>query len=605
MKVPSLTGHDRRVPLVLAFVGTLLSGRELRAQDPGGAVVGDVTADSAEVREEAETAQAAFERARIRLLPSTWSGPPHPCDEIVGRFCFWHDHARRWTPPPEHPDIPRERARLLDQLASAARVLPRDGWIVGQRVRYLIEAGRPSEAVAVAGECLATPWWCRALEGYALHSASDFAGAEVAFDRALVAMPEPERARWTDLELLLDRDLARVWKRLAPGARDAFARRLWWLADPFWSITGNERRSEHFTRLVLDRLQERARSPYDVAWGRDLGELTVRFGWPIGWERVRTSSGVLGGDVRPAIVGHDAAAGRPFVPPNAVFGEPLGTRAGEWRLQARAPRETYAPAYADSVVDLEPLIAIFRRGDSARVVAGWSSLAFADRRAPVGGPTGHAQVHQVQPPQIQDAGAVLVAARDPDAEPTIVRAVGSASGPLEITVAWASTVLSLEAHEGPFAGRARFGLPIDELGRPLLSDLLMLDRPAPLPGDLDEAAHRARGSNRVRPGERLGLYFEIYPPAGSEGIAEISIALRDDRGGFWRGLASALGMGSRSSGVATAWSEPFSPGAPVHPRAVVVELSGLSPGAYTLVLAVSLPGGPAHQVERPIQVFDN
>ncbi|MFN2420314.1 MAG: hypothetical protein ABR527_02885, partial [Gemmatimonadota bacterium] len=374
-------------------------GLEARPQTPGGAS----RPDSTEVRDVALDAQAAFERARVRRLAWTYGRSSQPCDEIVGRFCLWDDGGG-WEPKPEDPDIAVGREQLLDRLAELARAFPGDEWIAGQRVRYLVESERPEAAIAVAAQCAAGSWWCRALEAYALHAASDYAGAERAFDRALGAMPADQRRRWNDLELLLDRDLRRVWRELSPGARTAFARWLWWLADPFWSVPGNERRTEHFARHVLDRMLGRTRTPYDVAWGKDLAELTIRYGWPAGWERVRSDMGTLGGDARPAIVGHDPPGGRSFLPPHGAFLAPFDARLDDWPIDSPESRSAYAPAYADSIVDLAHQLAVFRRGERAVVVVGYDLEASGE------GPDAMSEAKPADPFDPGSRAALLVSA---------------------------------------------------------------------------------------------------------------------------------------------------------------------------------------------------
>ena len=61
-------------------------------------------------------------------------------------------------------DIVRARAQLLRDLERASDALPGDDWIIGQRIRYLVE-GHDTSAVSVARACRATKWWCDALLG--------------------------------------------------------------------------------------------------------------------------------------------------------------------------------------------------------------------------------------------------------------------------------------------------------------------------------------------------------------------------------------------------------------------------------------------------------
>ncbi|MGH7558722.1 MAG: hypothetical protein ACREMD_13270, partial [Gemmatimonadota bacterium] len=161
------------------------------------------------------------------------------------------------------------------------------------------------------------------------------------------------------------------------------------------------------------------------------------------------------------------------------------------------------------------------------------------------------------------------------------------------------------AAEAGLAGRARYGLPLAGPAerRPALSDLLLIDSVAPLPRSLEEAAPRARGTARVDPGGSVGVFWELYPPGGGPYEARLSIRLRDERGGFWKGLGAALGLTERQGGsVALEWIEPISAGAAVQPRALVLALPDLPAGSYALELEVVLPDSRRARVERRIVV---
>jgi hypothetical protein len=537
--------------------------------------------DSASLRAEAVRAQAAFERERVRRLPWAWQGASGSCDEVIGRFCYWHedDGGAPWRPPPEDPAVAAARAELIAQLAFAAGALPGDGWILGQRVRYLVEAGRHGEAAAAARAARAFPGapaasaWPRALEGYALHAAHDFAAAEGAFDAMLEGLPAGERERWTNVALLLEPPLARQWRRLDAAARASFAQRLWWLADPLWSVTVNERRTEHFARVVTDRLQEDARSPYDVAWGADLRELTLRYGWPVGWERARSRSGTLGNSARPGVVAHDPPGAHHFFPPAEVFAGPHDAPPGAWPLAVERPRSAYAPSYADSFVELAHQLAVFRRGDRAVVAAAWEREERGD--------------------------AAIVVWAGPGGSPAIARAPGGGRAQM-VEAPWSPAVVSVEARAGRRAARARYGLPLPS-PPPLVSDLLLLAPGAPLPASLDEALAVARATERVHPRERVGLYFELYPPAGA-GEARITVTVRDDRRGVVRRLAGILVVGGPRRATALSWSEPLPAGVTILPRAVAVSLPDLPRGRHSVVVAVEVPAGVTATAERFLDV---
>ncbi|HUP19357.1 MAG TPA: hypothetical protein VM778_05315, partial [Gemmatimonadota bacterium] len=152
------------------------------------------------------------------------------------------------------------------------------------------------------------------------------------------------------------------------------------------------------------------------------------------------------------------------------------------------------------------------------------------------------------------------------------------------------------------AARARHGLSLPSAGRPAVSDLLLLAPGAPLPEGLEGAAAGARGHARVAPGERLGIYWEAYPPP-SPGEVRWSLALRDERGGFWRGLGGALGLARRAGGeVGLEWSE-AAPSGGTLPRAVDLALpAGLPEGDYALVLTARFAGHSAVTAERAVRV---
>src|SRR5438105_5287206 len=161
--------------------------------------------DSAEIAKRARDLQATFERRRRQMLPRFYIGTADRC-LIVGRFCEWHPNLRDYVVPDEGKDIARARAQLLRDLEKASEALPGDDWIIGQRIRYLVEA-HDTSAIAVARGCRATKWWCDALLGLSLHVSGDFAAADSAYAVALDEMPTPMRCHWNNLSPLLDDEI--------------------------------------------------------------------------------------------------------------------------------------------------------------------------------------------------------------------------------------------------------------------------------------------------------------------------------------------------------------------------------------------------------------
>ena len=141
--------------------------------------------DSTRAWRSARRAQGDFESLRRRLLPHATLVGATGCDAVVGRYCFLQQVAS--DPPQEALEVVAARARLLTILDSLGAMIPGDRWILGQRVRYLIEAGRPQAADSLGVACAAsatvrsTTSWCFALVGYTAQQYGKFPRADAAF----------------------------------------------------------------------------------------------------------------------------------------------------------------------------------------------------------------------------------------------------------------------------------------------------------------------------------------------------------------------------------------------------------------------------------------
>src|SRR6266581_3310966 len=249
----------------------MLAGRTIMAMLAAGN--SQATPDSGAILRSARRAQAAFESTRTRSLPERPGGWSDICGQRIGRICYWYESDDdEDSAPPEPARIREARARLLAALREAGAALPGDEWIVGQRVRYLLEDSQPASAALVAAQCRAALWWCEVLAGLVRHATGDFAAADSTFATALADMPADERCRWGDLSPLLEGELAERYRRLDCDARAAFEARWWWLAQPLYSHAGNDRRTEHFARVVMVRIQEGRRTPFGY-WADDLRDV--------------------------------------------------------------------------------------------------------------------------------------------------------------------------------------------------------------------------------------------------------------------------------------------------------------------------------------------
>lgn len=551
--------------------------------------------DSARLVRAARSDQSQFERIRRRRLSEAWGGGSSRCDERVGRFCLTHGLGRsEWMAPPEHEEVVAARLTLVDGLNRVAELLPGDAWIAGQRVRYLIEAGRFGHAIEAARQCSAHVSWCSALAGYAFHYASRGEPADSAFDAALAAMDDDEREDWLDLTQILDHRSVRAYRRMTDGEKAEFERRFWHLADPLLTRPGNELRSEHLSRHVWDRLQDRAQSTDGISWSSDLREILIRYGWPSGYEQVR-DWGMSFTQGPPSLISHYGGAPQDLLPPpEALLEEPA--TGGKWDVEDPRSRTGYNLPMEDSVARwFHPLahqVAVFRRDGRALVVAGYELMQDS---VPAG-----ARV---------SAGVAMLPTLDLDATPiyTLHDSTGIIDA-LTVETAAEPSVLSLEVlvpSERRIA-RMRYGLELAPLepGLIAVSDLLLIHPDAPLPDSLQAAVEVAKGSSRVAAGQQVGLYFEVY---GVDPVRtpELTMSLRvlEPRTGWLRRLAERAGLLRESAPVQLRWREGVGEGEYL-PRSIAVQIPEISPGEYTLELMIEAPGREPLTVRREITVGD-
>jgi tetratricopeptide (TPR) repeat protein len=558
--------------------------------------------DSAAALERAREAQAEFERIRIAHLPRVYAGSRTRCDEVVGRFCFWHgdeEEEDSWEPPPEPARIKAARKRLIDVLDSVARAFPGDDWTAGQLVRYLVEDGRSNEAVPAANRCRATAWWCRALLGYALHWSGEFTKAEAAFEQALGLMPERERCAWEDLSPLLEGSYG-FYRRASCEERRLLERRIWWLADPFFSVPGNERRTEHLARRVMDRMQERAHSAYGFRWGSDLRELLVRYGWPVAWARDESAAHLDA--TRPVIIAYNAPRGRRFIPPGEVVLDP-GASDESWELKPDFPRSTYAVPYARRLEPAEAQLVAFLRGDSVIVVGAYDLSVSRHQRAgrrnpkepnPVSGNGGGEEIE-----------AALAISANPGEPPLIVRhRSGSGRGVLAAFYPGTSGVVSLEllSRTDSTAYRARrwIAMPKPASGITLSEPLLFsIPRADSLPRSLAEVLPSALGAARIAEGEGVGVYWEIYS-AKSDAVS-VGVSLSREVGVIGR-LGAALGIGSsKRDRVELDWPDRVDARRPVS-HSVWLSLPQFQDGTYRLEVKVLTSSGERVRTARALRI---
>ncbi len=588
----------RCVLLGLAMVGPA----QLRAQVRAAPAAAGRTpaADSTRLLKRAREAQARFEWERMRLSPVARTSSREECDERVGRMCFWYDESDR-LPEPEPPGIAPLRDRLLGQLDSVGARLPGDEWVLGQRVWYRAEAGRWTDALEVARDCgPSKPWWCDALEGFALHGLGRFEEAGEAFDRALALMDSTRAGHWRALRTVVD---GGVRKLLGPVPADSLAlrlRQLWMLADPLYLVPGNDRETAHYARRTVARVREDAHNPHGLRWGSDLEELLVRNGWEVGWERHRVANPVL---ERDGAVGYTPPQGRSYLPSGKVLSAPWLAGPKDLEADEGPAQSLYAPSYAPVLLPAEAQVAVFPRGDRFAVVA--TSYLPADTSS---GPEGVGAPTPLDPDPLaggpDQVGLFLVPLAGGRTRSRILS--GGTSGRFFLEAPAGRYLVSAESWSPARrrAGRLRMGLVEDSVPGDVatLSDLLLLEAWTPEPHTLEAALPYLLVSTTLESRRRIAVAWEV------SGLGwrpeDVTYRLSVDR--VDRGLLGRAGRWLHITGenrtLALSWSEP----GPARPRPqfhwLALQLPELDPGRYEVRLEARISMRSALVSRRTFEV---
>jgi hypothetical protein len=545
--------------------------------------------DSADVHGRARREQASFERRRNRLLPYAlgFARGGDACDEIVGRFCLWFDEGE--DKPVVEPDgVGPIRDDLLAYLDSVQALIPADGWVLGQRVWYRGEAGRWEEALGNARACGGVePWWCAALQGLALHGLGRFGEAEDVFDRALASMDPEEAARWREPERVLHDGVGDVVGDAPEAEREALWARLWTLADPSYLVPGNDRKTEHYARWTVAGIRKDARNPYQIRWGRDLEQLLVRFGWEVGWERVRGTR--LGDD---GVVGHQHPAGREYMPGEAAMRDPAAATRDDFQPGWERPRGLYTPAYAPVILPMDGQIAAFPRGDRIAVAA--TTFVPPDTTLHPGGDAPRPWMEPGEQADLPDrAGIFLVPVVGKGGVRDRTR-VGPGDARLLVEAPAGAWVASAEAWSPParVAGRTRVGIRRDTVPPDVatLSDLLLVDGGPAAPASLEEAVGRALVHRALGPDSPVGVVWEVGGLGWSPATVRYDLSVEAAERGLLRRLGEGLGLVGRNRPLELSWEEP----GPERPspmlRHVSLDLPDVEPGTYVLRLRARISG---------------
>ncbi|MBC8089848.1 MAG: hypothetical protein H7Z40_21520, partial [Phycisphaerae bacterium] len=193
-------------------------------------------------------------------------------------------------PPDMREPLRREREVLITLLRNAQAKHPGDEWIAGQAFRFILDQRSPSRALEAAESCRTSERFCNALMGLALEQSGKVATAEAQFRvvdsiEALNAPRTGTACMHPEIALLLPPGERANAMRGSCAEQQLFVDRLWWLADPLWSVPGNERYVAHASRRFHGSLRAVLDRDERYTWARLGGgeafrELIVRYGWP-------------------------------------------------------------------------------------------------------------------------------------------------------------------------------------------------------------------------------------------------------------------------------------------------------------------------------------
>jgi len=464
---------------------------------------------------------------------------------------------------------------------------PASAYAMGQAIYALTKFGHGRQARELADTCSADPWWCGMFRGYVAHSMGLDPEAEQHFRGAWPHAPVAERCLFGDAFWLLGE-----WDQRTPGiaslpaARQTTASRdcslrvaasdtLLWLADPLFSQEGNDRWTEHMARALAGHFAAQIRR---ARRGGDVPQRYLDHDWAMRirrgpWDAYESAPG--GGSQGLSLWTSQESARYHFVPNVGPddFSDPT------WRLEGDLRTEGYTPL-GPSFVEIPAQIARFRRGDSLRVAAAAGLMDSPLDR-------------------VLEGTAHLVLSDGPWSFPVHrTREVRRENPVFLATAARETYVVGMEVETRLGVGWHRESLAPLAAEGPELSDILLFDPTASpeggrMPADADSLASVHAwmlASSAMASGSGLGVFWETY--GAEEGtVLDMDLALERNRGGLVERLTGLLPVNARSAQGRVSWTEEAM--GEIHPRTLVLDLTGVEAGEYALVLRVGWAGQPA------------
>ena len=514
---------------------------------------------------------------------------------------------------PGYDRIVAARGALLGKFDSAALLFPRDSWITGQRVRFRVDAGRLDDAMTVALACTYDVVWCGTLAGYVAYVSGKVVQADSIFVRALAAMPDSVRCRWSSVQQLLPRDAYDKYEQLSCAQRDSVNRMAYWLGDAMWSEPGNERRAEQLARVVRTGLtfalkRNERWDLRDRNGGDAIRVMFLRYGWPT----VTAYGGTLTDQ------SHDSWLGVYATPPYS---------APEYSRDRISTLPAYDAMLDPMTVQDSDFVLAAPKGD---IMAWWPTEHFRRKRGIVtslaqgqtallrrDGGALFAVATKLSAPELesqygQRVTASLVLSPRPDSVSIVSTQLAALGGGvlLRAVIAKGATLAGVEVQTTrgtPIAARSRFGVVAPgalthmqaretAVSEPILFDPQGLDLAgqSDLSNPFDFMYYGLQFANP----QRLGVFWESYGFVPGDSV---TVTLRLERVtpvGRFRRIGMAMRVAADPNGAVTAsWTEP-QPGRtatriagsrPVLARHITLDVSTLQSGSWRLRVAMHRP----------------
>ncbi|MBT8397782.1 MAG: hypothetical protein HKO65_04690 [Gemmatimonadetes bacterium] len=526
-------------------------------------------------------------RSSTRMSARSLGPVDQRCDGGEGNLCHGSDPDRGYCPRNVlcHPS---ER-RFLESLAEEALENPTSGFLMGQTVYAFTKFGFVANAMNLVGACRADPWWCGALRGYALHAMGKTEEAESLLREAMKAAPPDVRCSFEDGTWLLGEwGQRRVGVDLVPNAREdskdwscerrlAVSDTLWWMADPLFHDSVNDRWTEHVTRALSAQFALEIR---EAVRGTGLPARELDPHWAMHvrrgpWDSFEVPLGP--GPIE--FWTSEEAALYHFVPEVDLsdFSQPT------WNLSGDLKREGFTPNQG-RFYPVQVQLARFRVGDSLGLAAAADVMGTPLRRS-------------------TNRAAHLILSDAPGSRPLELSADFFRENPYFWGVtANRASVLSFEVVTGLGIGWERRLLSSLETSGPGISDLMLVE-----PSQVEDlrTPRQAVGamlpSHSVGQDVRIGVFSEFYGAREGE-FLELELRVADRNGDP---IESPLALdlpGMETVFGKSTWTEEAM-GSP-HPVYLALDLNGLDGGDYVLSLRARWAGQDWLAQTRPITILE-